>query len=318
MNSNSPICRLLEKRKVPPPRRSVREYNELGYKVPKPLPEFVVTSVVEDQVDEVAVRMCIGRREPGRRVIGWYGPPGTGKNTLAREIAAALEMPFEEFDLGHGYDLLELIGGTGLRAEGGATKTAAIEGPLTRAARDGCIIAINEIVNVDGIQLSILHAMIQERHIRLPTAEGYLPVDVDPDTFFIFTWNPDPRNPERQMPPPALMERMRPRRFPEDSPEDEALKLVSFLKRELGRHYSPEEVRKEVQLIRELRRGYILGELARCPYLRTLEDFAITLRERGEAAAFRVLLNLCDQDPDLFEEQKDYIERHFRAYFALE
>ena len=126
-------------------------------------------------------------------------------------------MPFIEFDLGHGTDVLELIGGTGLKVDNGATITAATEGPLTKAAKAGAMIALNEIVNVDGIQLSVLHAMIQDRKINLPSAEAHVELRVHPDTFFVFTWNPDLRNPDRQMPPPALLDRLRARQFDADT-----------------------------------------------------------------------------------------------------
>lgn len=158
---------------IPRPRQTFAQYQALGYHefIPEPLPYFVVTNVVLHQTYEVINRFRIGSRDPGRKVIGWYGPPGTGKSALAQEIAACLKMPFLEWDLGHGYDLLELIGGTGLRARDGATETSAVEGPLSAAAKAGSIIALNEVVNVDGIQMSVLHTMLQRRVIALPTAE---------------------------------------------------------------------------------------------------------------------------------------------------
>jgi len=266
--------------------------------------------------------MKIGKKLKGLKVIGWYGPPGTGKNTLAKEIAATLRMPYREFDLGQGFDLMELIGGTGLRANQGSTETVAVEGPLTTYAKIGSIVSLNEVVNVDGIQLSILHAMIQEREISLPTAESTSNskpglVKVHDDTFFVFTWNPDLRNPDRQMPPPALLDRMRARRFDADTEEDEVNKLTSRLKFALDKHVNPDAVRDDVRLIRELRKAYENGQIARCPYMRTLEDFSMTRHTLGNESAFEVLLNLCDQDPEEFSRQRDdVVRRHFQPIFG--
>lgn len=312
---------------VPKPVHSEADYKRLGYVIPEPLPYFVMTEGTRKHAKEVALRMAIGSKKehnPRLKTIGWYGPPGTGKDSLAREIAAHFRLPFLEFDLGQGYDLLELIGGTGLRSINGATQTVAVEGPLTAAAKIGCIIALNEVVNVDGLQLSILHAMVQDRKIMLPTAEAagntavtHHEILVHSDTFFVFTWNPDLRNPDRQMPPPALLDRLHARRFDADGPDDEARKLASILSHTLDKHVTIEAVRRDVKLIRELRQAYHNGGLARCPYMRTLEDFALTRLELDETAAFEVLLNLCDQDPAEFEHQrKEVLERHFRAIFG--
>lgn len=327
MNNKSPdeIRAILEKFNIFKPIQTESEYENLGYgnAIPDHLPYFVMTSTTRIQAEEIASRMKIGKKLKELKVIGWYGPPGTGKNTLAREIAACLRLPFREFDLGQGFDLLELIGGTGLRGNQGATETVAIEGPLTTYAKIGSIIALNEVVNVDGIQLSILHAMIQERQISLPSAESVSNSDkhgviyVHDDTFFVFTWNPDLRNPDRQMPPPALLDRMRARRFDADTEEDEVNKLTSRLKYALDKHVTPDAVRDDVRLIRELRKAYENGQLARCPYMRTLEDFAMTRHTLGNEAAFESLLNLCDQDPEEFNRQRDdVIRRHFQPYFG--
>jgi hypothetical protein len=330
------LRKIIAQEHVPAPRQSATEYAALGYAdaIPDSLPYFVMTATARQQAHEVSARMRIGgdpERPPlqGKRVIGWYGPPGTGKDTLAREFAASLHMPFFEFDLGQGYDLLELVGGTGLRAEHGATETVAIEGPLTAAARIGSIVAINEVVNVDGVQLSILHAMVQDRKIMLPSAEPsrddatpkasrtHRALPVHPDTFFVFTWNPDPRDPDRQMPPPALLDRLRARRYDADNEKDEAQKLAAMLSYTLDKHVSVEAVRDDVRLIRELRRAYENGGLARCPYMRTLEDFALTRQLLGKPAALEVLGNLCDQDPQEFRHQRDdVLRRHFEPIFG--
>ena len=318
------IQAILNKFNVSKPMQSEKDYENSGYRnaIPDPLQYFVMTSTTKTQTEEIASRMKIGKKLKGLKVIGWYGPPGTGKNTLAKEIAATLRMPYREFDLGQGFDLMELIGGTGLRANKGATETVAVEGPLTTYAKIGSIISLNEVVNVDGIQLSILHAMIQEREISLPTAESTSNgkqgvVKVHDDTFFVFTWNPDLRNPDRQMPPPALLDRMRARRFDADTEEDEVNKLTSRLKFALDKHVTLDAVRDDVRLIRELRKEYENGHLARCPYMRTLEDFAMTRHTLGEEAAFEALLNLCDQDPEEFNHQRnDVIRRHFQPIFG--
>lgn len=318
------IQTILTQFSIPKPQQTEEMYEKLGYKdsIPAPLPYFVMTNTARTQATEMASRMKIGKKLKGLKVIGWYGPPGTGKNTLAKEMSATLRMPYREFDLGQGFDLMELIGGTGLRGNQGATETVAVEGPLTTYAKIGSIISLNEVVNVDGIQLSILHAMIQEREISLPTAESTSNgkqgvIKVHDDTFFVFTWNPDLRNPDRQMPPPALLDRMRARRFDADTEEDEVNKLTSRLKYALDKHVNPDAVRDDVRLIRDLRKAYENGQIARCPYMRTLEDFAMTRHTLGNEAAFEVLLNLCDQDPEEFNRQRDdVIRRHFQPIFG--
>lgn len=125
------------------------------------------------------------------------------------------------------------------------------------------------------------------------------------------------RNPDRQMPPPALLDRLRARRWDGDSTDDEAKKLAAMLSYELDRVVNVEAIRDDVRLIRELREEYETGGLARCPYMRTLEDFTATRLTLGKAMAFEVLLNLCDQDPQEYRHQRDdVVKRHFQAVFG--
>jgi hypothetical protein len=316
--ANSELLNILKKEKILPLNKERLNQNiESGFPLSKSKPYFIMTDMCNKQAREIAFRMRLGENEPALKSIGWYGPPGTGKNSLAREIAVCLNMPYLEFDLGYGTDLLELIGGTGLVAPGGATITTAVEGPITKAAKIGAIICINEVVNVEGIQMSVLHSMVQDRIISLPSAETQKVISVHPNTFFVFTWNPDLRNPDRQMPPPALLDRIRARKFDADNSDDEVKKLHSFLKNVFAKHVNIEAIKKDVKLIRELREAYQNGHLARCPYMRTLQDFSLTRISQDEKAAFSVLLNLCDQDPQEFTHQKnEIIKRHFEPIFG--
>jgi len=90
------------------------------------------------------------------------------------------------------------------------------------------------------------------------------------------------------------------------------------MKKTLGKHVNIEAVSNDVKLIRELREAYEKGSLARCPYMRTLQDFALTrIGRNSNKAAFQVLLNLCDQDPQEFRHQHDdVLRRHFEPIFG--
>lgn len=118
--------------------------------------------------------------------FGLYGPPGTGKNTLARQMAASLKMPYVETTINPDTSAQDEIGRTIL--EDGSTRAQL--GKIGLAAAAGSVICINEIVR-NPKMATAFQSMMEDRVIEVQGTEGGITrIPVHPSTVFVMTWNP--------------------------------------------------------------------------------------------------------------------------------
>jgi hypothetical protein len=246
--------------------------------VPRPDPAYVAGAVQQMMAGHVGLRWRLGFG-----CIGIYGAPGTGKNALLREVAAAWRIPSFNVDLSAGLDLVELVGGTAL--VGGTTVERV--GKLTWWAQRGAMLVLNEIQAVEPSMQTLLHDLVAERRVVIPSLEGRpQAVRLHAGTFVAVTWNPF----QGRMPEPALLSRLGAVEFPQPSPPDETRILASRLgaaDRELAR--PPAELVRDVALFTDLRVLYEQQELALYPDMRFAFNFVAHRVAAGLPAAVRTL-----------------------------
>jgi hypothetical protein len=215
--------------------------------------------------------------------IGIYGAPGTGKNALLREAAAVWQVPLFAVDLSAGLDLVELVGGTALLSG----TTVERVGKLTWWAQRGSLLVLNEIQAVEPTMQTLLHDLVGERRVVIPSLEGTpQAIQLHPGTFVAVTWNPF----QGRMPEPALLSRLGAIEFPQPGPGDEAKILASRLAAadpELAR--PPADLVRDVALFTDLRTLYEQQELALFPDMRFALNFVAHRVAAGLPAAVRTL-----------------------------
>jgi hypothetical protein len=215
--------------------------------------------------------------------IGIFGAPGTGKNALLREAAAAFQVPIFAVDLSAGLDIVELVGGTALI--GGSTVERV--GKLTWWAQRGALLVLNEIQAVEPTMQTLLHDLVAERRVVIPSLEGTpQPMRLHPGTFIAVTWNPF----QGRMPEPALLSRLGAIEFPQPSRDDEARIIASRLgaaDKDLARPAS--EFVRDIALFGDLRQLYEQQELALYPDTRFALNFVAHRLASGLPAAVRTL-----------------------------
>jgi hypothetical protein len=215
--------------------------------------------------------------------IGIFGAPGTGKNALLREAAAVWQVPMFAVDLSAGLDLVELVGGTALLSG----STVERVGKLTWWAQRGALLVLNEIQAVEPTMQTLLHDLVAERRVVIPSLEG-LPqaIRLHSGTMVAVTWNPF----QGRMPEPALLSRLGAIEFPQPSQGDEAKIIASRLAAadpELAR--PPADLIRDVALFTDLRALYDQQELALFPDMRFALNFVAHRVAAGFPAAVRTL-----------------------------
>ncbi|MBI3974120.1 MAG: AAA family ATPase [Chloroflexi bacterium] len=215
--------------------------------------------------------------------IGIFGVPGTGKNALLRQAAATLRIPMFAVDLSAGLDLVELVGGTALLSG----TTVERVGKLTWWAQRGALLVLNEIQAVEPSMQTLLHDLVSERRVVIPSLEGApQAILLHPGTLVAVTWNPF----QGRMPEPALLSRLGAIEFPQPSQADEAKILAARLAAadpELAR--SPAEFTRDLALFTDLRQLYEQQELGLFPDMRFALNFAAHRLAVGLPAAVRTL-----------------------------
>jgi hypothetical protein len=129
------------------------------------------------------------------RSFALAGPPGTGKNTIGRQVAAALGLPYVEVTFTRETSLQEEIGQTVLvpDSQTGTTTTRARLGKLGQAAAAGSVICLNELVKAEPGILGALQTMVEDGFFNVGGTEAGLSggrVPVHSSTIFIGTFNP--------------------------------------------------------------------------------------------------------------------------------
>jgi hypothetical protein len=249
--------------------------------VPAPDPAYIAGQAQLTMAEHVGLRWRLGFG-----CIGVFGSPGTGKNALLREAAAVWRVPLFAVDLSAGLDLVELVGGTALLSG----TTVERVGKLTWWAQRGALLVLNEIQAVEPAMQTLLHDMVAERRVVIPSLEGPPhAIRLHAGTFIAVTWNPF----QGRMPEPALLSRLGAVEFPQPSQTDEARILASRLgaaDQQLAR--PPAELVRDVALFTDLRRLYEQQELALYPDMRFALNFVAHRLASGIPAAVRTLAAL--------------------------
>jgi len=80
-----------------------------------------------------------------RKNMWLYGHTGTGKTTMLEQVCARLNWPVIRVNLDSGVERIDLLGKTGLKADGGATVTTWEDGVIPQAMEMGAFLIIDEI-----------------------------------------------------------------------------------------------------------------------------------------------------------------------------
>ena len=246
--------------------------------IPDPDPAYVPGQVQQMMATHVGLRWRLGFG-----CIGVYGAPGTGKNALLREIAAIWRVPLFSVDLSAGLDLVELVGGTALVAG----STVERVGKLTWWALRGALLVLNEIQAVEPTMQTLLHDLVAERRVVIPSLEGTpQALRLHAGTFVAVTWNPF----QGRMPEPALLSRLGAIEFPQPRQQDETRILASRLAAADPALARPAaELLRDVALFTDLRLLYEQQELALFPDMRFALNFVAHRIAHDLPAAVRTL-----------------------------
>ena len=246
--------------------------------IPEPDPAYIAGQVQLMMAEHLGLRWRLGFG-----CMGIYGAPGTGKNALLREAAAAWKVPLFAVDLSAGMDLVELVGGTALT--GGSTVERV--GKLTWWAQRGALLVLNEIQAVEPTMQTLLHDLVAERRVVIPSLEGApQAMRLHPGSFIAVTWNPF----QGRMPEPALLSRLGAIEFPQPNRDDEARILASRLAAADPALARPAaDFVRDVALFTDLRQLYEQQELALYPDMRFALNFVAHRLAAGLPAAVRTL-----------------------------
>ena len=246
--------------------------------IAKPDPAYIAGAVQQMMAAHVGLRWRLGFG-----CMGIYGAPGTGKNALLREAAAAWKVPLFSVDLSAGLDLVELVGGTALVSG----NTVERVGKLTWWAQRGALLVLNEIQAVEPTMQTLLHDLVAERRVVIPSLEGPpRAIRLHAGTFVAVTWNPF----QGRMPEPALLSRLGAIEFPQPSQADETRILASRLAAADPQIARPAaDLTRDVALFTDLRQLYEQQELALYPDMRFALNFVAHRVASGLPAATRTL-----------------------------
>jgi nitric oxide reductase NorQ protein len=113
------------------------------------------------------------------------GPTGCGKTRLVEAMAYDLERPLVTVACHDDLTTADLVGRFLLK--GG--ETAWVDGPLTRAVRDGAICYLDEIVEARQDTTVVLHPLADHRR-QLPIDRLGITVDAPPEFCLVVSYNP--------------------------------------------------------------------------------------------------------------------------------
>jgi nitric oxide reductase NorQ protein/cobaltochelatase CobS len=120
-------------------------------------------SVVDDKTDVQVVTKAL---EEGMNVV-LKGPPGVGKSYLAKYICAQTNRPLYRVTLSETTYREDLLGHLQLvSSPGGDSVTSWVDGPLTRAAREGGILLLDEINAADANTAAALNSVMEQEATR--------------------------------------------------------------------------------------------------------------------------------------------------------
>jgi hypothetical protein len=230
--------------------------------------EFHLTSQVKSIMEQWRYNVVEG--DTGLVIM--RSDPGQGKNAITREIGAQMGMPVMEVNFGPSYDVNDALGSEGLgpaevfeettrpkqtgqfnedgspiyetdkngnivsetisEFKGSATTSRQTLGPITRYAKEPCIIVMNEPEGIEDTLVQMNEAFGSQlgdrtqRYLSPNSSSGDASHSVHPDCIFVLTYNPGPN--EIQMPPSVHSRALNIHMDPL-SEEEDAEKLASMV-----------------------------------------------------------------------------------------
>jgi MoxR-like ATPase len=134
------------------------------------------------------VELVVAALRSGRHLL-LEGPPGTGKSTLLRGVADAAGCPFEFVEgnaeltparlAGH-FDPARVL-------DAGYVPEVWVDGPLTRALRDGALLYVEEINRIPEETLNLLVTVMSEGELSIPRLGR---IEAHPAFRFVAAMNP--------------------------------------------------------------------------------------------------------------------------------
>jgi len=120
------------------------------------------------------------------------GPPGVGKSYLAKYLCAQTNRPLYRITLSETTYKEDLLGHLHLlSSDDGGTRTGWIDGPLTRAVREGGVLLLDEINAADANTVAALNAVMEQRQTRsLTIPQTGETIEPHPEFRVVATANP--------------------------------------------------------------------------------------------------------------------------------
>ena len=215
-----------------------------------PNPQYLVK-----ESHRLAIETAASELAAGRYTIGLAGDPGTGKNMALMEIAATLGVAYYEVDCSKHSDLASFLSDSAIKQQ--RTMTPRLDDPTqmhetyttVTVAQQGtvgeiittrpCVVVLNEIVKAPAELQSTLHNLAQDGEYTSDSPFGSIaPFRLHPGAILAFTWNPGLDDKTRQMPPEALLSRVRYCHMRSDTPEELAQQLALTLEPATGKLHS--------------------------------------------------------------------------------
>jgi len=114
------------------------------------------------------------------------GPTGSGKTSLVRKYCAKHQKPYRRLSLNGGITVEDLVGHYVLKSN----ESPWIDGILTRAVREGWILAVDEINAASPEVLFVLNSLLDDERILILSAKDGEVIKPHPDFRLIATMNP--------------------------------------------------------------------------------------------------------------------------------
>ncbi|WP_121823270.1 AAA family ATPase [Halostella salina] len=249
--------------------------------------------------DKTDVQVVTKALDAGMNVV-LKGPPGVGKSYLAKYICAQTNRPLYRVTLSETTYREDLLGHLQLvSAPGGESVTSWVDGPLTRAVREGGVLLLDEINAADANTAAALNAVMERENTRSLTIPQTGEVITPHEQFrVIATANPGYQGTYEQN--AAFEGRFRHIELDYVPPEIEV--EIIFERTDIDRR-KEEQVKDLVDFATRLREAYLNGELTTPITTRELVRIA-TFMETGfmdlrTAAESELLARVDDHDTSL-------------------
>jgi MoxR-like ATPase len=189
-----------------------------------------------------------------------YGPPGGGKNSVGKEIAAALALPYAQRNLNSDTRMADEIGAVVLEADPltGATVSRARLGPIGLPLVAGGVVCINELQKAPPHTQSALQSILEDGYIEIKGTEaGAFRIPIHPSSVVICTMNQGVEG-STDRPEAAPLARMVPIKIDDPPLVEEARRVLGNLRGTFN--LSPGTDQDAGLAAKEARRQEVLGK----------------------------------------------------------